>query len=170
MQIQCSQCQSPLSPGARFCAQCGKQFEQPVPESAVGVAPSAPAKKHNPLALGCLGLLGLVVVLGIIGNLAGERSPTTEQAVSSEEIAAPPAEAPPAPASKVTLANYNRLKTGMSYAEVSAILGEGTEMSRSEIADYVTVMYSWDGDGFGANMNAMFQNGKLVQKAQFGLK
>lgn len=30
-------------------------------------------------------------------------------------------------------------------------------------------MYQWGG-GFGANMNAIFQNGKLVQKAQFGLK
>jgi len=31
------------------------------------------------------------------------------------------------------------------------------------------VMYEWRGDGL-ANMHLMFQNGKLVQKTQFGLK
>jgi hypothetical protein len=32
-------------------------------------------------------------------------------------------------------------------------------------------MYRWDGAGMlGANLNAMFQNGKLVTKAQFGLR
>jgi hypothetical protein len=31
-------------------------------------------------------------------------------------------------------------------------------------------MFMWDGTSLGANMNAMFQDDKLVQKAQFGLK
>jgi hypothetical protein len=49
-------------------------------------------------------------------------------------------------------------------------IGEaGTEISRSELAGISTVMYSWQNPG-GANMNAMFQNGSLVTKAQFGLK
>jgi hypothetical protein len=30
-------------------------------------------------------------------------------------------------------------------------------------------MYSWQNDS-GSNMNAMFQNGKLVNKAQLGLR
>jgi len=70
----------------------------------------------------------------------------------------------------VTLAQYNQLQTGMSEQQVYAILGPGTEISRSDIGGIVTVMYQWDGDGFGANMNAMFQNGHLIQKAQFGLE
>jgi hypothetical protein len=70
----------------------------------------------------------------------------------------------------VTLENFGRLKDGMTYPEVVKILGkEGTEISSSNIAGYKTVMYQWEGQGFG-NMNAMFQNGKLVSKAQFGLK
>jgi hypothetical protein len=32
-----------------------------------------------------------------------------------------------------------------------------------------TRMYQWDA-GFMANMNAMFQDGRLIQKAQFGLR
>jgi len=57
----------------------------------------------------------------------------------------------------------------MSYSEAGGILEPGTEMSRSDIAGYTTVMYSWQGPGLG-NMNAMFQNGRLVTKAQFGLR
>jgi len=57
----------------------------------------------------------------------------------------------------------------MSYSEAGCILEPGTEMSRSDIAGYTTVMYSWQGPGLG-NMNAMFQNGRLVTKAQFGLR
>ena len=76
----------------------------------------------------------------------------------------------------VTMENYNRLKTGMTYPQVVRILGkEGTELASNEIAGIKTVMYQWDGDGLvagisGANMNAMFQNGKLIQKAQLGLR
>lgn len=60
----------------------------------------------------------------------------------------------------------------MSYAQVVAILGEpGTELSRSFIANITTVMYQWMGQGsLGANMNAMFQDDKLISKAQLGLR
>ena len=71
----------------------------------------------------------------------------------------------------VTMANYNRLQTGMTYEQVVEILGEeGKEMSSNDMAGYKNVMYMWKAGGFSAgNMNAMFQNGALVQKAQFEL-
>lgn len=72
---------------------------------------------------------------------------------------------------KVTKAQYTALKTGDSYAEAVKVLGcEGEELSSNEIGGYKNVMYMWSGNGFGANMNAMFQNDGLVSKAQFGLK
>lgn len=68
------------------------------------------------------------------------------------------------------MANYQRLETGMSYAQAVSILGKpGVEMSSNELAGIRTVMYQWEGRAF-ANMNAMFQNDKLIQKAQFGLR
>jgi hypothetical protein len=76
-------------------------------------------------------------------------------------------------AGTVNMENYNKLQTGMSYSQVATILGkQGEELSSSDVAGIKTVMYKWDGDegGFGANMNAMFQNGKLIMKSQFGLK
>jgi len=81
-------------------------------------------------------------------------------------------DAQPAQGSGVNMANYNRIKNGMSYEKVVAILGEqGVEMSSNDIGGYKTVMYMWKAGGFSAgNMNAMFQNGSLIQKAQFGLE
>jgi hypothetical protein len=72
--------------------------------------------------------------------------------------------------SGVTRTQYTQLREGMDYAEVVGLIGLGTEISRSDLAGIVTVMYQWDGNGMGANMNAMFQNGKLVSKAQSGLR
>jgi len=55
----------------------------------------------------------------------------------------------------VTMANYSRLKTGMTYAQVVKILGkEGTELSSSDIAGIHTVMYQWYGDGISGRVLA----------------
>ena len=74
------------------------------------------------------------------------------------------------------MANFNRLQTGMTYAQVVQILGkEGeklTELGSKETTGDVVVMYQWNGDGGGpdAKMNAFFKNGKLDSKLQFHLK
>jgi len=53
---------------------------------------------------------------------------------------------------------------------------QGEEMSSNRIEgvpgvmeSVTTVMYSW-ANSDASNMNAMFQNDKLMQKAQFGLR
>jgi hypothetical protein len=78
-------------------------------------------------------------------------------------------------ASGVTLENYGRLRDGMSYHEVVEILGSpGTELSRTTLGGVTTVMYQWEASGLarlsGGNMNAMFQDGSMVTKAQYGLR
>ncbi len=73
--------------------------------------------------------------------------------------------------SAVTMAQYEQVKTRMSYADVIAILGTpDQELSRSEIGGINTVMYMWKGTSLGGNMNVMLQDGYVVNKAQFGLK
>jgi hypothetical protein len=71
----------------------------------------------------------------------------------------------------VTLDEYNRLQNSITYNEASSIIGEpGQEMSRVELPGTPsTIMYSWQ-NADGSNMNATFQDDKLVTKAQFGLK
>lgn len=73
---------------------------------------------------------------------------------------------------KMTLDEYNRIKSGMGYDEVTEIVGSyGTEMARSEIAGYQSFIVSWDGVGsLGANANVTFSSGKVYAKAQLGLQ
>ncbi len=74
-----------------------------------------------------------------------------------------------APPPIVTKAEFDQIADSMTYEQVVAIIGASGELlSSSELAGFKTVMYSWANSN-GSNMNAMFQNGKLIQKAQFGL-
>lgn len=78
--------------------------------------------------------------------------------------------APAATSPVVTKAEYDRIKDSMSYRQVREIIGEaGEELSRNTMVGVTTVMYSWS-NADGSNMNAMFQDDKLVSKAQFGLR
>lgn len=70
---------------------------------------------------------------------------------------------------QMNAANFAKIREGMTYEEVVAIVGQPSQLlSSSEIGGIKTVMYQWDA-GLVANANAMFQNGKMVSKAQFGL-
>lgn len=114
--------------------------------------------------------LGLLAAAFIVTAAAcgGSDKPA---APAGDGAAAPAATDKPAEPAGVTLAQFEQVANGQTYEEVVAILGfEGTVSSESEIAGIKTAMYTWKGDGFGANMNAMFQDGKLISKAQFGLK
>lgn len=82
-----------------------------------------------------------------------------------------PTRATEPPTSGVTLANFDRIREGMSYEEVVSILGSSGELiSSSDLVGTKTEMYQWQGTSLGANMNAMFQDGRLISKAQFGLE
>jgi uncharacterized protein YceK len=74
--------------------------------------------------------------------------------------------------SKITLSEFNELSDGISYSDaVSIIGGSGEVLSESNVSGINTVMYQWVGEGeLGANANAMFQNDKLIGKAQYGLE
>ncbi len=76
----------------------------------------------------------------------------------------------------VTLQIYTQIKLGMSYIQVASIIGrDGVEISHShlenpssEIPSLDTTIFQWINRN-GSNMNAIFQNGKLIQKTQYGL-
>jgi len=71
----------------------------------------------------------------------------------------------------VTLSNYTQLKKGMSYAEVVKILGkEGTNTgAKHSLPGTKVAQYLWNGED-GGSMTALFQNNRLISKAQSGLK
>ena len=91
-------------------------------------------------------------------------SSAAESAVSSTSAAAN------SPAT-ITKAEFDQIKTGMTYAQVVKIVGgDGSVLSESEVAGIKTVMYMWYGEDGISNANIMIQNNKLVSKAQMGLE
>lgn len=74
----------------------------------------------------------------------------------------------------ISLEEYSKLTEGMSYSSVVRIIG-GQGEKQSEVGkkgeDFYTVSYSWSGEGsLGANAYIMFQEDKLITKAQYGLE
>ncbi|MEL6110125.1 MAG: SHD1 domain-containing protein [Planctomycetota bacterium] len=67
--------------------------------------------------------------------------------------------------------NWLKVREGMTLQEVVAIVGNPSEeLASNQFGNLRTVMFKWDAEvGFG-NANGTFQNGKLVSKAQFGLR
>lgn len=167
----------------RYCGQCGLALMHAVPTP----PPSQKGKSFSIvrvvklLAAIAVGAIVFVMVLGRIlttfdpppnGSNAIARTLDQRHKLEIDKVPAwVISEAKPlSPATGLTMASFEAIRTGMTYQDVVAIVGStGQEMSRSDIAGHTTVMYMWK-QWTGANMNAMFQNGGLVTKAQFGLK
>ncbi|MDC2867545.1 DUF3862 domain-containing protein [Bacillus sp. BP-3] len=74
----------------------------------------------------------------------------------------------------VSKAEFDKIQNGMSYEEVKNIIGSDGEVlseTGQKGDQFHTIMYKWDGEkGLGANANFTFQEEKLANKSQFGLK
>jgi hypothetical protein len=83
-------------------------------------------------------------------------------------LATTAAEAQPNTSCAVSANQFANIEIGMPYAQVARTLGCGGEfLSESEVGNIYTSMYGWRGSGVpGANMTAIFQNGRLAMKAQ----
>jgi len=114
-------------------------------------------------------LIIVIIIVGVIGGTQGVNTNNVQQTSTNSSNSNTIND------EKMTLDEFNKIETGMSYEEVVNIIGaEGTVLSESDITGdgkYKTTIYSWDGNGMlGANANVTFQGGKVISKAQFGLK
>lgn len=71
----------------------------------------------------------------------------------------------------ITKVAFEQIEVGMSYADVKTIIGKsGKELNRFEMPGVLTVvMYQWQ-TVEGSNIYGMFEDDKLTNKNQFGLK
>ena len=132
-----------------------------------------------------VGIAVLGILIGAISGASASKSSnsisTTATTAKSPATTAEKSSATSAPKAttttaaknspKITKAEFEQLQTGMSRQQVADIVGSpGEVISESNLAGISTVMVKWDGSGsLGANANAMFQNDKLISKAQLGL-
>lgn len=74
--------------------------------------------------------------------------------------------------SKITLDEYNKIEMGMTHQQVKNIVGgAGKITAQSEVAGISSVVVEFEGSGdMGANANVTFQDGRVVAKAQYGLR
>ena len=128
---------------------------------------SAGKSSRTKAGLGCLAF----IVLFIVGMVLEQRYSSHVDELRRQQGFGPANQASPRKTKSdepsLTMEKYNQVRTGMDYEDVGDPLGiHGEEVSRSEIAGITTVMYHWNTRS-GPSMNAIFQNGKLVSKAQF---
>ena len=156
---KCWGCGATIDPTDQVCRRCGERLS-PVQEQAEPVS-KKPGQISVAAAVATIGL-ALVAFAWFGWTVSGPAaSDPSGRTVLPRAIGTPPP--------VVTKAEYDLIREGMTYEQVTQIIGaSGEEQSRSDLAGFTTVMYSWMNSN-GSNMNAMFQNGGLVQKAQFGL-
>ena len=115
-------------------------------------------KQHKTLIIILCILAGIIIFASVINYISPEQE---NNDIKQEEKAK----------DYITLDDFNKISTGMSYEEVKNIIGnDGTIVSDSQVSDTHMIIYSWYGKDKISNANFSFQNDKLINKTQIGLE
>lgn len=107
-------------------------------------------------------VLGLSVVVGSSCLRPDASKPDSSETSNTSSVNSKPA---------LTLENYNRIKTGMSYKQVVEILGsEGVNtMSVADVRGEIA-SYKWEGESSAETVSLIFFEDELKTKMQMNLK
>jgi hypothetical protein len=123
-----------------------------------------PTKKvMPPIVIAAIVIAALITSLFVIGAIV---QPVT---TTGEPQAADATGEDPALEYGYTLAQFDQVTNGMTLAQVEAIAGVGELTVDQDIAGYTGQIYQYVNPD-GSNMMMQYQNGLLIQKAQFGLQ
>ena len=127
--------------------------------------PSRPKMTLGQIAIGVIGILAGISILSH-SNQDGQRAAALQPAATATVQKAVPRKC------GATLREYEALQVGISLGQAIGIVGcKGTELSRVAYGGQESVMVSWPGEGgLFSNMNATFDNDRLVAKGQLGLE
>lgn len=151
----------------KICKECGAEV------SSKGICPKCGKDQRNFFTKHkVVTFILILAVLGAIVGASGSENKSNSTASSTTTSSTTSGVTTEQKQDRLNLEKFNKIETGMSYQEVVNIIGEeGTVLSESEIGNIKSTIYSWYGEGsIGANANITFQNGKVVSKAQVGLK
>lgn len=156
--MHCPHCGSEVKQGWKFCIKCAK----PLPDEGGNIPdlminPIPPQRKEKKTGGAWVGILIACVAILVIFYMMGAFDGTLGK--------------------QLTIEKYNRIQHGMSYDQISRLLEQpGQEQSSSHIpgitgvtGSITTKIYGWQNKD-GSNIIVMFQNDRVINKAQFGLR
>ncbi len=152
------------------CKNCGKIYLESMKKCPICFT-------KTPLSTARKLIIAIVLFIGVVCLLVASAFWNDSNKVGDDTYtSAPSSDASSQEVSKATVnyENFEKIKTGMSYNQVVEIFGkEGKIMSETDIGmgeEYKTTIYCWyDYTGI-ANCNVTIQGGKVVAKAQAGLR
>lgn len=173
--VVCRFCGVMNKAGSTFCSSCGKNLitgslpKQSTKNISHTKKKKKKKKKHkfHPI-LFIVGLLLIIMALLMMVQDA-MRSGKIEVTMKMPDTNA---ESTPTPdkIEGINAEKFDQIQNGMSYDEVVSIIGEdGTNISESELADIKTQIYEWQSHSGWGSANITFQNGIVINKAQFGV-
>lgn len=112
----------------------------------------------------------LLVVLGCSLDRFTKKDDAAPTPVSDSKSDSKPDDKPDSSGSGLTMDNYEKIKSGMSYDDVADLLGsKGNETSSSTIGKSESKSYKWEGEKY-VRIYVNFRDDKMTSKSQTGLK
>lgn len=149
----CRNCGKEIPEGSKFCPSCGTEqdvhtYHSSAPPSEPPPTPPSKQKKGK-FKTGCLGIIGILIIMGIIGSWAGTKtkdafsskpSSTLTSTLTSTSQQTPQKKVVPPPTPSVPIEYRNALHSAEIY-------GKTMHMSKAHIYDQLTSEY---GEKFSA--------------------